>query len=293
MLLLGAIAGTSVANNYYAMPLLGLIARSFNQHIDTIGFLVSLTQGGYLIGLVFIVPLGDRISRRTMVSAGLVIIAGLNLTLFFTQRFVFFEGALLLMGAATTVAQSAISLAAALAPARLRGRAVSKVMSGLLIGVLLARTVSGLLASSFGYRGVYLFAGGMAVVLSVVSRLVLPADTESASLNYPGLLRSTVKIFWENPVLRHRSLFGALSYACFGIYWTTLTPYLATQFHLHSDQIGLVGLAGIVGIVAARLAGTVADKGFLKLATPMSWVMIVLAFSLWLISGMSCGWWWL
>ena len=262
VILLAVATGTAVASNYYAQPLLPTIRRTFDAGAGAAGLIVTASQIGYAAGLLLLLPLGDLLERRrlvvvlSLVTALGLVGAGLvpNLDLLYV--------AAVIVGTTTVVGQILVAFAASLASDDERGKVVGTVMSGLFIGILLARTVAGFLGEALGWRGVYYVAGGLALVLAAVLRRALPSYREDVHLSYPAVLLSVVAIFREQPILRRRALYGALAFAAFSVLWTSLAFLLAgPPFHYRSGTIGLFGLVGVAGAVMATVAGRLADRG--------------------------------
>lgn len=260
--------GASVANLYYAQPLLDRIAEDLDVSPSAAGLLVTAAQIGYALGLVTIVPLGDRIARHRLVAPlmaactlallGAAAAPGLPVLLL----------AILGVGLTAVVAQVLLPLAGALAADHERGTVVGTVMSGLLIGILAARTFSGLLAAAAGWRAVYLAAAAMTAFLGVVLHRALPrlpvADPE---LTYRGLLHSLWPLFRDEPVVRRRMAYGAIGMAGFTTVWTSLAFLMAEDYGRGEAETGLLGLAGLVGAGAAQGAGRFADRGWAHRST--------------------------
>jgi predicted MFS family arabinose efflux permease len=281
VLVLAAGCGLVVANLYYAQPLLHELAADFGSTPGDVGFVITLTQAGYAVGLLFLVPLGDLLERRSLVVAVLTV-AALSLgASALASSLAVFEVAAIAVGCASVVAQVLVPLAAELAAPESRGRVVGTVMSGLFIGILVSRTFSGLLAAAMGWRTVYWLAAFLMVVLALTLRLVLPKGRPSRRVSYLDLLRSMVVLVRDEPVLRHRSLLGALGFAAFSDLWTTLAFLLSgAPYHFGLIIIGLFGLVGAAGAVCASVAGRLADHGWARPATGVFAVLVGAAFLL-------------
>jgi predicted MFS family arabinose efflux permease len=268
VLLLAVACGAAVANLYYAQPLLHTISADLGVSAGTTALLVTASQIGYAAGLVLIVPLGDLLNRRRLVSGMLVLttiglagaaaapsLAGLAI-------------ALAVVGTTSVVAQILVPFASSLAAEDERGRVVGMVMSGLLIGILLARTFSGLVAQFGGWRLVYGLAAAGTLVLSIALARALPDVQPVAGPSYGKLLRSVGTLIAEEPVLRRRMVYGALGMAGFTVVWTSLALLLSRPpFSYGSAVVGLFGLAGLAGAMAAQVAGRAADTGGARRAT--------------------------
>jgi predicted MFS family arabinose efflux permease len=269
MVLLFAVAcGVSVANLYYAQPVLNDIARSFGTSSGTAGLVVTFAQIGYAVGLALLVPLGDLLARRRLVPAVLVATAlGLVISALAPDVGVLI-GVGLLVGAGSVAAQLLVPMAASLADEEHRGQVVGMVMSGLLMGILLARTVAGALAQVTNWRAVYVMAAGATAVMAAVLARFLPGEGQRAHIRYGTLLRSTAALLGTESLLRRRVLFGALGFAAFSVFWTTMA-FLLVGAPYHDDDltIGLFGLVGAAGALCATLAGRWADRGWTKTTT--------------------------
>lgn len=254
--------GLSVASNYYAQPLLPTIATSFEAADTAVAGIVTTAQLSYGAGLLLLVPLADLRERRSLI-VGLMLLASAGLLLSATAT----QLPMLLAGTAITgfcsvVAQVLVPFAATLSAPEHRGRAVGTVMSGLLIGILLARTVAGGFSSLLHWRAVYVAAAVLMMLCAVALRRALPRYRVNAGIGYTGLLRSVIQLFFQERVLRVRALLGMISFALFSLFWTPLAFVLTAPPYGYSDAvIGLFGLAGAAGALAASWAGRLADQG--------------------------------
>jgi predicted MFS family arabinose efflux permease len=268
VLLFAVACGVAVANLYYAQPILHTIARSYGTNSGTAGLVVTFSQIGYAVGLALLVPLGDLVARRRLVPIVLVITtAGLVVSAAAPAIGVLIAVALI-VGVTSVGAQFLIPMAASMSDEEHRGQVVGTVMSGLLLGILLARTIAGVVAGVGSWRAVYLMAALLTAVMAVVLGRLLPPETERPAITYRTLLASTVRLVISEPVLRRRSLFGALAFAAFSAFWTTMAFLLAgTPYHYTDTTIGLFGLIGAGGAICANLAGRWADRGRTRSAT--------------------------
>lgn len=278
LVVLFAIAcGASVANLYYAQPLLDLIADDLDVSPGAAGLLVTASQIGYALGLVTVVPLGDLIARHRLVGP---LMATCTLALLGAAAAPGLPALLvliLLVGLTAVVAQVLIPLAGGLAADHERGTVIGTVMSGVLIGILAARTFSGLLAAAAGWRAVYLAAAGICAVLGLVLHRAVPRMPAAApGLTYRGLIASLWPLVRDEPVLRRRMLYGALGMAGFTVVWTSLAFLIADDYGKGEAETGLLGLAGLVGAAASMGAGRLADRGWAHRATG-SFLLCVLA----------------
>ncbi|WP_328379462.1 MFS transporter [Streptomyces sp. NBC_00440] len=269
--LLATSCGLTAANLYYAQPLLETLRRTFQLQDSTAGLLITLTQLGYAAGMVFLVPLGDRIENSRLVSVLLTVTALAMAAGGLAPTFTVLLIAALVAGATSVVAQVLVPYAADLAPDHLRGAVVGKVMSGLLAGILLSRTVGSLLADVAGWRTVYLVSAALMAILALVLRRALPHRAPTSTDSYTALLRSTARLIRVHPQLRRRSSYHACMFAAFSAFWTTISYVLTTAPYNYSQlQVGLFALVGAAGALVAPLAGRLADRGLAHRLTPVT-----------------------
>lgn len=282
--LMAVACGATVANLYYAQPLLPAIAAAFDVPEAAAAILVTVSQLAYAVGLLFIVPLGDLLDRHRLVP-GLLAVCSLALAgAAAAPGIVALAAALGLVALASVVAQVLLPFASTLAAPGERGHTVGVVMSGLLIGILLARTLAGLLAAIGTWRLPFAVAAVTTVVLAVLLERALPRVPRATSLPYGRLLLSIGALVRAEPALRLRMVFGACGLAGFSLAWTTLAFLLAgPPFHYGEATIGLFGLAGVAGAVGARRLGRLHDRGFGRRATGAVLAAIVLGWALLLL----------
>ncbi|MGP0154166.1 MFS transporter [Pantoea ananatis] len=257
---LAAGAGLSVASIYYSQPMLDIIGKQFQVSVSTVGMVPMLTQAGYALGILLLAPLGDRHDRRTIILIkGLLLVMALLLC-GFSSGISALLIASFVTGLTATVAQDIVPASAALAPAHSRGKTVGTVMTGLLVGILLSRVVSGVVAEYFGWRTMYIIADLAVFLISLTLWRVLPRFTPGTSVSYPRLLLSLVHLWREHQTLRRAALSQGLLSVSFSAFWSTLAIMLSERFHFDSAIAGAFGLAGAAGALAAPLAGNLADR---------------------------------
>jgi predicted MFS family arabinose efflux permease len=281
--------GLAVANVYYAHPLLDAIAASFGISHGTVGIVVTSTQIGYGAGLVLLVPLGDIVNRRRLIVTQWLLSA-VALTIVGTSR----SPAVLLTGMAAVgllavVTQVLVAFAASLAAPHERGRVVGTVTSGVVIGILLARTFAGVITDLLNWRAVYLTSAALALIISVLLWRALPDhDRGTASMTYSRLLRSVLTLYVSEPVLRARATLAMLIFATFSVLWTSLVLPLSTPpLSLSHTTIGLIGLFGAAGAFAAAGAGRLADRGLSQVTTGVALTVLLIS---WLPIGLVRHW---
>lgn len=279
--LLFAIAcGLAVANIYYAQPLLDAIADEFRIPHSSAGIVISITQACYALGLLLLVPLGDLLNRRSLI-AGQMLLSVLALIVVGTasSSIVLFIG-MAIVGLLAVVTQTLVAFAATLAAPAERGRVVGLVTSGIVIGILLARTFAGLLTDLAGWRSVYIVSAGLSLLMAGVLFRVLPHDEhERESLSYLQLLRSTLTLFLQERVLRIRAALALMIFTAFSILWTSLVlPLSAPPLSLSHTAIGAFGLAGAAGALAAARAGRLADRGLGQRTTGAALILLLVSW---------------
>lgn len=284
-LLMAIATGLVVASNYYAQPLLDTIALQFNLTTNMAGFIVTAAQLGYAVGLLFLVPLGDLFERKKLIIVMTTLSAsGLLITALSDNIWQILLGTAL-TGLFSVVAQVLVPMAASIAKLHQRGKAVGTIMSGLLLGILLARTISGGVAMIGGWRAIYWVAFGLMMILVLVLALKLPRYHQKTDLNYFQLIFSIGRLFFTTPVLGTRALLGALTFANFALLWTAMAFLLASPpFNYSEGTIGLFGLVGAAGALMATQAGRLVDKGKGKLITTLGLVLLLLS---WIPIGMA------
>lgn len=259
--LMAVSVGLIVGNLYYIQPLLGDIARELGVREGEVGVAATLSQLGQAVGILFFLPLGDGHDRRHLAVAGLAASAIGLVGIALAPGITWLAVANLVLGLSSVSTHTLVAFAAALARPDKRGRTVGAVMSGLLIGILLARTVSGFVGAHIGWRGMFWIAAAVAAGLAIVLLRRLPADPPRPAPPYLTLLTSMASLFRELPVLREACLFGAVTFASFGAFWVALTFHLeGPPFGYTSDVVGLFGLLGAIGALAAAYTGRLADR---------------------------------
>ncbi|WP_052097071.1 MFS transporter [Paenibacillus odorifer] len=295
ILILAIASGLSVANMYYNQPLLAEIGRTFNASSNSVGYVSMLTQIGYALGMLFFVPLGDIRERRTLIS-GLLIAVSLSLIGFATaQNLTWMYIASFAIGITTVVPQVIIPLSAELALPEERGKVIGTVMSGLFFGILLARTISGIIGDMFGWRAMYWIAAVVMLLLSLILYRLIPATKPDNNSSYSDLLKSMGQLIRRYSTLRESSLIGACMFGGFSVFWTSLAFFLEGEpYHYSSSITGLFGLIGVAGAAGAPFIGRLADRiapkkivGILLLITLIAYGFFGLAgFTIWsLIAG--------
>ncbi|UXY18354.1 MFS transporter [Streptomyces cynarae] len=279
--LLAVASGMTVANLYYAQPLLSSLRDVFHISTATAGTLITLTQVGYVIGMVFLVPLGDRLEKRGLITVLLTVTTLALVAAGLATGFPMLLTASLISGATSVVAQILVPFAASLAPDHARGRIVGRVMSGLLTGILLSRTLSSLVSDVAGWRVVYLGSAVLMALLAVALRAALPKHAPTTTVPYHHVLRSTAALVRRHPALLRRGLYQAAMFGAFSAFWTTVSYVLTgPRFHYSPVGVGIFALVGAAGAAIAPLAGHWADHGLTRRMTGAAFAAAALAFAL-------------
>lgn len=278
--LLATGAALAVASLYYSQPMLGALGADIGASDTAVGLVPMLTQLGYALGILLLSPLGDRYDRRRII---LVKAAALCAALLLGGVAPSIEAlwvASLATGLSATLAQDIVPAAATLAPDAHRGKVVGKVMTGLLLGILLSRVVSGFVAEHFGWRTVFAGASASIALLAVAMWRKLPAFAPTTQLAYGALLGSLRDLWRRHAGLRRAAIAQGLLSVGFSAFWSTLAVLLHGEpFHLGSSVVGAFGLAGAAGALAAPLAGGMADRRGPERVTRLGAGLVVVAFA--------------
>ncbi|WP_437316448.1 MFS transporter [Sorangium sp. So ce385] len=280
VLLLSAGAGLAAASLYYSQPMLGVLGAELGAGGRALGLVPMLAQLGYALGILLLAPLGDRYDRRRIILAKAAVLAAALLLAGAAHGIGALLLASLITGLTATLAQDIVPAAAALAPEANRGKVVGTVMTGLLLGILLSRVVSGFVAEHFGWRTVFVAAAASIALLGAAMWRGLPRFQPTTQLSYAALLGSLAELWKRHGALRRAALAQGLLAVGFSAFWSTLAVMLhGAPFHLGSAAAGAFGLAGAAGAVAAPLAGRIADRRGPELVTRMGAALAAVAFA--------------
>jgi predicted MFS family arabinose efflux permease len=278
--LLATACGIIVANIYYAQPLIGIIAPAVGITIGTASVIVSLTQLGYAAGLILLVPLGDLVENRLLVTITIAASIPALLLAALAHSGAEILSAAALIGLTSVAVQMLVPLAAHLAPDHKRGQVVGNVMSGLLLGILLARPVASLITAGFGWRAVFYASAAAMAAMLVILRLNLPRRQPEARQSYAALLASLFALPFTTPILRLRAITHAAAFAGFTLFWTASPLILARDFHYTQRGIAVFALVGAAGALMAPIAGRLADRNFGRIGTFLALFAITASFGL-------------
>ncbi|MFE1801261.1 MFS transporter [Streptomyces sp. NPDC059517] len=281
VVLFAVASGAAVANIYFSQPLLVTMGHDLAMSPGLVGSVVTLTQVGYGLGLFFLVPLGDVADRRRLIAAQLLLLVVALAVVAAAHTAAILLAGMAAVGLLAVVTQTLVAFAASLAPPAERGRVVGLVTSGVVIGILLARTASGLLADLAGWRSVYLASASLTALLALVLHRALPRHTCAGRPPppYGQLLRSTITLFAREPLLRLRALLGLLIFAAFSTLWSSIAlPLSEDPYYLSHSAIGALGLIGVVGALAATMAGRLNDRGLSRRTTGIALALLVVSW---------------
>ncbi|AJY16116.1 MFS transporter [Burkholderia multivorans] len=261
VLLLAAAAGLGVAPLYYAQPMLGALGTDLGASARAIGFVPTLTQLGYALGILLLAPLGDRFDRRRVIVAKAAALVVALLLAAVAPSLGLLLAASFAIGLTATMAQDVVPAAATLAHDQHRGRIVGTVMTGLLLGILLSRVVAGFVAETAGWRAMFALAAASVAAIGIVAARGLPRFAPTTQLPYRALIGSLRELWQRHRALRRAALAQGLLAIGFSAFWSTLAIMLHdAPFHLGSAAAGAFGLAGAAGALAAPIAGRLADR---------------------------------
>ena len=286
IVLLAVACGVSVANLYYNQPLLVDMARSFGASSRQAGLIATLSQAGYAVGMLAFVPLSDLLERRRLIVVLQVAVAAALAVVALAPTYAVVAAGSFLIGLTTVIPQIIIPTAGALAEPHQRGRVIGSLYTGLLLGILLARTLSGFVGQQWGWRMMFAVAAGGAVAVAAVLRARMPKSSPPATHSYPELMRSLVAMVRTCPELREAAVIGGALFGSFSAFWTTLAFHLAAPpFHYGARAAGLFGVIGTVGAIAAPVAGRVADRRGPKFVIGIGIAVTLAAWLIFLATG--------
>ena len=270
--------GSSIANLYYAQPLVASIAREVGITPDLAGSLVSVTQIAYGLGLFLLVSLADLVENKLLVRVLLSIATIGLLTAALSSSAVLFFIASFLIGFCSVAAQVLLPYIAHLVPEERRGRAMGNVMAGVLSGIMLARPVALFIAGSFGWRSVFWFSAALMILIILTLSAMMPKHEPRNEMGYHRILTSMVRLFRDSPILKRRAAYQALMFGAFNMFWTAAPLLLADRFGMSQHGIALFALAGAGGALAAPFAGRLADRGLIRATSAGAMIVLGLAF---------------
>ena len=279
LLLMATAISATVSGLYYNQPLLPDMATTFSLNDGLVGLIPSAPQLGYAAAILFISPLGDTMARRNLIGYLSIVMTLASLGVFLAPNFAVLITASFALGLGANITQQLIPLGAALSTPETRGKTMGTLMTGLTLGILLSRIVSGSIAEYFGWRSVFLFAALLAAFFGVLLWMNLPKNKPNVSLTYPKLIVSMFALVKKHPLLRESALTGALWFAAFNALWATLAIHVTSEpFFFTVQQAGLFGLVGMSGIFGAKLAGRLVGSWGPRPIITCALVLVALSF---------------
>ena len=288
-LLLATACGLIAANIYYSQPLVGPISAALHLSPRASGLIATMTQVGYGVGLLLVVPLCDLLENRRLVFLILCVAVLALLGAAMSTSAAAFLAAAAFIGLGSVAIQILVPYAAHLAPNALRGRVVGNVMSGLMLGIMLARPAASLVTEALSWRAVFFISSALMAGLAVVLSVTLPRRLPAPGLSYGSLLSSMVRLVRRTPILRRRAIYQACLFGAFSLFWTAVPLQLARRYHFSQNGIALFALVGITGAIAAPLAGRMADRGWSKPFTAFAMSLVGAALLLGLLGPSASG----
>lgn len=280
IILMAIAAGITVANIYYNQPILKEMAMSLHATDAEIGRVSMFAQMGYGLGMFFLIPMGDMVNRKKLILLLMLALAVVLILMVLSKGVLFVWVLSLLIGICSAPAQIILPMAASLDKVN-RGKTVGIVFSGILVGILGSRVISGFITDWFGWRAVYGISAAMVLGITVLLKLYLPDVKHKFTGNYIALLKSTLQLVGEHRILRESAILGAFTFGIFCSFWTTVTFYLSgPAFNFHADTIGLFGLVAIGGALVAPYFGKLADKGNTRKSLMMTVGMVIVSLIL-------------
>ncbi|TPV47405.1 MFS transporter [Bacillus dicomae] len=281
IILLATACGIIVANLYYAQPLIGVISNEIGLSNSSAGLIVTLTQIGYVVGLLFLVPLGDIVENKKLILILLFLSAFALISMVFVKSATLLLITSFFIGLGSVAAQVLVPLVSYLSSENARGRIVGNVMSGLLLGIMLARPISSLVADMWGWNAIFALSATVIIVLVFVLSKVLPTRKPKGKTNYIALLNSMWQLLRTTPILRRRAIYHACVFGAFSLFWTTVPLLLSSPaFHFSQTAIALYALVGITGAIAAPIGGRLADRGWTRPATGIALTVVIISLLL-------------
>ena len=285
-LLMAVGVGIAVANIYYCQPLLGIMARDLHVSDRHISVIATLIQVGTAFGMLLFVPLGDITERRALTVRMCIFVAFAAFLNAFAPNFVLLAVFSFVLGLGSVVPHLILPFAAHLAPEGSRGKTVGTVISGMLVGILLARTVAGFVGAQFGWRAIYWISSVLMLALAVAFWRMLPESRSNTRMHYFDLLRSVGSMVREYPTLRESAAIGALLFAAFSAFWTTLIFFLERPpYHYGARTAGAMGLLAAASAALAPMVGRMIDQRSPKLGIAIAVSMTLGSFALMALTG--------
>ncbi|WEG74463.1 MFS transporter [Vagococcus intermedius] len=283
--IMALVCGISIASLYYVQPLEGMIASELGIQVGQMGLAPTLSQVGYALGLLFIVPLGDIFERKKLIIFMLSLVSIVLLLTGLVSQYPLLMILMLAIGLTSIVPQLIIPFAGQLANPSERGSVLGIVTGGLLIGILLSRTFSGFIGAYYGWRAVYFSGVGLAIFLIILVSAVFPKNKPLSNLSYKELMLSLPKLFMSQAVVRESAYNGFFIFGAFNIFWSTLVFLMESPtYQMGSKEVGYIGLVGVIGALASVFMGKVSDRKGARVGVGLGTLIETVSFVvLWLL----------
>lgn len=291
ILLMAMMAGFTVANLYYNQPLLEMMRSDLQTTSSLANLIAVITQLGYALGLLFIIPTGDLFSRRKIIVVCMVVAALMTTTIGLSDNIYVIWAASLCMGACSIVPQLFIPIAGQFSRPENKARNMGYVLSGLLIGILAARVVSGMIGDWFGWRMMYYIAGIVMITCLALTLWLMPQMQQNFSGTYTGLMKSVVRIFTDYPRIRLNSIRAAFAFGSMLTFWACLAFHLAEEpFFSGSDAVGYLGICGVAGaMVASGIGKYIPRFGVKRFSIAGASIQLMAWFTAWIFGSTYVG----
>ena len=277
--LLAVACGVIVANIYYSQTIISVISHTLNLSLRSSGFIVSITQLGYGIGLIFLVPLADKYENKRLIISLITLSIVITFAITLITSPSLFLIISLLLGVSAVAVQVIVPYVSHLVSETERGRVVGNVMSGLMLGIMMSRPISSLISEFFPWQSVYILSAILMFILAIVLWLKLPERHPKNTIKYLDILKSMKTIIVNEPILRRRSVYQAAMFGCFSLFWTASPLLLLSPvFNFSHQGVALFALAGVAGAIAAPLAGRMADQDKVRKGTMYAMIIAIISF---------------
>lgn len=291
LLLMAITSGVTIASTTYNQPLLDYMASYFEISRSNIGLVSTFTQIGYGCGMLFIVPMGDIVERKSLILKTLSLCIFSLVLLSVSMNFYWLLSASFLVGFFSIITQLLVPFAALLAEPHKRGRVIGTIISGLITGIIAARLVSGFVGPRLGWRAMYIISPFLVLLLTLTLKKYLPRSMPGSSESYGSIMKSMLGILKTNPVVRSSSIIGPCLFASFQLFWTSIVFFLESPAYSlassSSEVAGRFSLVGIVGVFLVPMMGTLSDRKSPRFAIGVSVVLAFISFILMIIWGES------
>ncbi|CAH0528863.1 MFS transporter [Vibrio hippocampi] len=279
LLLMSSAVSATAANLYYNQPILPKIGAELGLTSEQLGTVPAAGQIGYAAALLLLSPLGDTVPRKRLIAILSILLVLSSLVAFSASSLLFLVAACFAIGLSANITQQLIPFAASLSTPETKGKVIGTLMTGLTVGILLSRTLSGFVAESFGWRAVFVMSATIAAIFGVLLYALLPMNTPTTKIPYPKLVASMATLIKQHATLRTSALTGALWFASFNALWATLALHVSeSPFNYNAQQAGMFGVIALAGVIGAKVSGSLVSKFGSRNMISMALVIIAAGF---------------